>query len=195
MSGRDPFREAPAATEEVAAARRLADALEGNPTAGADLDALAVVRLMETVSEAGPADEVAAWRLRGGMAADPRRHPRVGAPGRIAAVAAVLAGVALIGVVLHRAPRSRADESALLAREREARAAVVAVAGSWDSDDGPDERIDAISEAQWRLRVAAQFDAARIDELASQNPQSAAAVGSRAAPPATRTAPTPGGTS
>ncbi len=188
MSERDFFAEAPAAEDEIRAARGLADALDGKAADAADLEALAVVRLLETVSPASAPDEVAARRARKAAA---RRPVRVA---RIAAIAAALAGVALLGLFLRRAP-VRPSESVLVARERAARAAVVAVVGSWSAGDEAGERIAAVSDQQWHLRLAAEFDAARLDELAAASAGGATVDRTQAAPRATRTVPTPGGTS
>ncbi len=194
MTDRDSLDEVQATADEARAAGRLASALEGDAQSGADAGALAVVALFQAVSAETGADEVAARRLRNELtarASEPRR-PR--ALGRVAAVAALLAGVGALSVLFRQSP-VRPSESVLAVRERAARAAVVAVTASWSGEDGSSQRIAEVSEQQWRARLVTQPESEHLDRLASEGSESttAGSVGPPTRP--TRTVPTPGGSS
>jgi len=194
MNGNDRFVEPPVTSEEVQAARRLAEAIDGGLTGAADPEELAVVRFLEAVSGAAASDEIAARRLRNELTARASRRPQLGTVRRVAAVAAAVAGVTLLSVFLLRSP-ARPTDSVLVAREEAARAAVVEVAGSWGAQYEPNRRIVAVSEQQWRLRFADQLDSERFQQLASESSAGSTNDREQATSPSKRTIPTPGGSS
>jgi len=193
MNGEDRFVEQSVTAEEVQAARALADVIEGKAEDGADVEALAVVRLFEALS-ASATDETATRRLRNELAARATRRPRAGLARHAAAIAAGIGFAALLGALLLRSS-VRTRESVLAAREGAARAAVAEVAGSWGSTVESSRRIVAVSERQWSFRLSDQLDSERLEQLAGGS--SAGSTNSRgpAAPALTRTVPTPGGPS
>ena len=194
MNGNGRFVEPPVTSEDVQAARRLAEAIDGGATAGADPEELAVVRLLEAVSGAAASDEIATRRLRSGLTARATRRLRLGTARRAAAVAAAVAGVTLLSVFLLRSS-ARPSASVLVAREEAARAAVVEVAGPWQARYEPSRRIAAVSDQQWRLRFADQLDSERFQQLASESMAGSTNGRGQATSPSTRTIPTPGGSS
>ena len=194
MNGNDRFVEPPVTSEEVQAARRLAEAIDSGATSGADPEELAVVRFLEAVSGAAASDEIAARSLRNELTARASRRLRVGTVRHIAAVAAAVAGVALLSIFFLRSS-ARPSESVLVAREEAARAAVVEVAGSWGAQVEPSRRIAAVSEQQWRLRFADQLDSERFEQLASGSSAGSTSDWGQVTSPSTRTIPTPGGSS
>jgi hypothetical protein len=194
MNGNGRFVEPPVTSEEAQAARRLAEAIDGGATVGADPEELAVVRLLEAVSGAAASDEIAARRLRNELTARASRRRRLGTARRIAAVAAAVAGVTLLSVFLLRSS-VRPSESVLVAREEAARAVVVEVAGAWQTRYEPSRRIAAVSEEQWRLRFADQLDSERFQQLATESSADSTNDRGQATSPSTRTIPTPGGSS
>jgi len=194
MNGNDRFVEPPVTSEEVQAARRLAEAIDSGATSGADPEELAVVRFLEAVSGAAASDEIAARSLRNELTARASRRLRVGTVRHIAAVAAAVAGVALLSIFFLRSS-ARPSESVLVAREEAARAAVVEVAGSWGAQYEPSRRIAAVSEQQWRLRFADQLDSERFEQLASESSAGFTNHRGQVTSPSTRTIPTPGGSS
>ena len=192
MSDLDRPVDAPATPEEAQEARRLAEAIEGGRAEGADPEALAVVRLLESVAPAAE-NEVGARGLRTRLVRSGAAQPRLFALRRVAAVAAI-AAAALAGALLLRS-QAHTGASALAAREEAARAAVAAVVGSWGSDAGSSTRIAAVSERLWRERLVDRPESERLEQLASESSSATATDGKASSTGSTRTNPTPGGSS
>ncbi len=117
-----PCDDDPVTPEESLEASRLRHVLEGREDdsgAGADLESLAVVRLLETVSDAGRPEDLAARRLRRELVVSQGRVRRF----RLAAAAAVLLAVTGLLVSRRHAPRPELLDT----RERTAREALAAV--------------------------------------------------------------------
>jgi hypothetical protein len=188
------FDESPATAEDLQAARRLADAVEGGMAVAADVEALGVARLLETVSKPGVSDNLAARRLRNELTARAGGRPRLRSARSIVPIAAAVAGVAFLSVFFWRSP-ARTSDGVLAARQETARAAVVAVATSWAANDALSRRLAAVSEQQWRSRLTTMIDRGRFEQLAAESAQGTVADRAQPVPRATLALPTPGGTS
>ena len=158
---------------EAEAARNLAEAIDGGDGAGADAEALAVVRLLASLQER-PGDELAA--RRGALAAAQalravarkRRAARLLAP--LAAALVLAAGLAGGRRVLP----IRVGEDVLAAREAEARAALEGLVSD------PSEVRTARADALLADLAAGRFDTYRRErsagtaELAATRPSTSA---------------------
>jgi hypothetical protein len=144
---------------EAEAARKLAEAVEGGDGAGADAEALAVVRLLASLRER-PGDELAA--RRGALAAAEalraatrkRRAVRLLAP--LAATLVLAAGLA----AGRRVVPNRVAEDVLAAREAQARAALAGLVS------GPSEVRTARAVALLAGLSASRFDTYRRERSA-----------------------------
>jgi len=189
----DPIGPAPTA-DELEAARRLADALEKRRTEAPAVEGLAVARLLEPVTAAGAGDDLASRRLRKELVDVASRRPaRQFARFTLPLTAAIAVAVLLAALLRHVPGRPSAE--VLVAREEAARAAAIAVAGSWGDEDESSRRIAAVSEQQWRSRLAGLLAAGRVETLATGNPKASAVERGQAPPRTTRSVPTPGGPS
>ncbi|MRR11529.1 hypothetical protein EG835_03420, partial [bacterium] len=123
---RDDLETGPATAAEAEAARRLAEALEGGDGAGADVEALAVIRLLASLRE-HPRDELAARRGGAGAASALRAEARKRLAVRLLApLAAAL--VLAAGLAGRRVVSPAASETTLAEREARARAALAELA-------------------------------------------------------------------
>ena len=123
---RDDLETGPVTAEEAEAARRLADALEGGDGAGADVESLAVVRLLASLRE-HPADELAARRgaARAALALRAEARKRIAVRVLAPLAAALILAAGLSG---RRPVPPAASEVTLAEREAQARAALARLA-------------------------------------------------------------------
>ena len=142
----DDDLDAPPTPEEEAAARRLAEALEGH-AAGAEPE-LAAARLLQALGAADRRDELAERRLRLELvreASHGRHMTRVRA---LAAASVILAGGAATYLATrHRLPH---DSAALASREAEARAAVARL---MESDQNAGQRLGSLTDDMRETRL------------------------------------------
>jgi hypothetical protein len=193
MSHRERPHDTPAMVDELAAARRLAEAIEARATGDVDREALAVVHLLDTVSGI-PGDEVAHRRLRLELVRRGARSSFAVATWRRVAAAAAVVGAAALSLFLWRSP-SRPGEDRLAEREQAARSAVAPLAASWDSDAAATERIVAALAGEWRTRLDNELRRERFAALGTRDGDAATPHGVRAQAQPTRAVPIPGGVS
>lgn len=144
---------------EDRAARRLAEALDGGDGAGADAEALAVVRLLSALRDR-PGDDLAA--RRGALAAEAALRAEA-RKRRVVHLLAPLAAALVLAAGLaggRRVPPIRVAEEVLAARQAEARAAVARVASASSSLRA------ARTEALLAELSASRFDAYRRERVA-----------------------------
>ena len=164
MGVRDSLNGLPVTADEVAAAERLAQALEGREPADLDREALAAAHLLQAI--AAPADDLARRRLRVELVwAAVRAHRSMTVRRRVLATAAV-ATVAVGAGVLWRLAGQPA-QSLLAEREQVANSAVAAVAG-WDAEAAAAARLDSAFDRQWRNRVTLKLETERASLLSER---------------------------
>lgn len=171
-----------ATPEEAEEARRLAEALEPLCSQDADPRALAVARLLESVSVDPRGDASARALARRNLVARAPRARFLGIVGRIAAVAALAA--VFLSVALLRRPSGAPSAELLARREAEAKEAVASVAlagwGEWGS-----ARLGAQMEELRTERFASSLRNGRMEDLLGEttdaSPEGGGSGGERSA--------------
>ena len=166
MSSPELEHSQPVTGDEVAAAERLAEALEGRQAPGVDLDALRAAHLLQVL--APRVATVASARARSELVASAARaHARARWQRPALAAAAVLA-VTLLAAVLWRVPGS-ATERLLARRERAAGQAVAGVTTGWNLEAAQSARLGSAFDDHWRERLSEKLHNERAALIATSS--------------------------
>jgi hypothetical protein len=170
-------RDEPVSAEEAAAARSLAEALEGGDGSGADPDALAAARLLASLRES-PSDDLAARKgaLRVAEAARTAARRRKARRFLAPLAAAVVLAAALAG---RRPSGASVTEDLLVQREAAAREALEELVS--DSPDANAERAHALLDqvTESRFEKLRRQRAAELAGLVGSTSEAAGGTGGK----------------
>lgn len=165
MSSPELAHEQPVTEDEVVAAERLAQALEGRAAAGVDEEALHTAHLLQALGL--QVATVGAARSRRELVAEAARSHARTQWQRLALGAAAAVVLTVLGAALWR-HAAGTSQAVLAQRELAASRAVSAVSSAWSPDSAQAARLGAAFEASWRQRVTDKLQSERAALIVAQ---------------------------